>query len=63
MNNFICKVSLLIDMKIAINIRVIQPLQMYEAADIDGASIWQKIRYIDLPTLVVVSSLQVNCFT
>jgi len=26
MNNFICKVSLLINMKIAINIRVIQPL-------------------------------------
>lgn len=25
---------------------------LYEAADIDGASIWQKIRYIDLPTLV-----------
>lgn len=27
-------------------------LSLYEAADIDGASIWQKIRYIDLPTLV-----------
>ena len=26
-------------------------LSLYEAADIDGASIWQKIRYIDLPTL------------
>ena len=25
---------------------------LYEAADIDGASIWQKIWYIDLPTLV-----------
>ncbi|MCD7862542.1 MAG: ABC transporter permease subunit [Lachnospiraceae bacterium] len=25
---------------------------LYEAAEIDGASIWQKIRYIDLPTLV-----------
>ncbi len=25
---------------------------LYEAADIDGASIWQKIRSIDLPTLV-----------
>lgn len=27
---------------------------MYEAAEIDGASIWQKIRYIDLPSLVSV---------
>ena len=25
---------------------------LYEAADIDGASIWQKIRYIDLPSLL-----------
>ena len=25
---------------------------LYEAADIDGASIWQKIRYIDIPTLI-----------
>jgi putative aldouronate transport system permease protein len=25
---------------------------LYEAADIDGASIWQKIHYIDLPTLL-----------
>lgn len=25
---------------------------LYEAADIDGASIWQKIRFIDLPTIV-----------
>ena len=25
---------------------------LYEAAEIDGASIWQKIRYIDLPSLV-----------
>ena len=25
---------------------------LYEAAEIDGASIWQKIRYIDLPTLI-----------
>lgn len=25
---------------------------MYEAAEIDGASIWQKIRYIDLPSLM-----------
>lgn len=25
---------------------------LYEAAEIDGASIWQKIRYIDLPTIV-----------
>ena len=28
------------------------PIALEEAADIDGASIWQKIRYIDLPTLV-----------
>lgn len=27
---------------------------MYEAAEIDGASIWQKIRYIDMPSLVSV---------
>ncbi len=27
-------------------------LSLYEAAEIDGASIWQKIRYIDLPSLV-----------
>lgn len=25
---------------------------LYEAAEIDGASIWQKIRYIDLPSLI-----------
>lgn len=25
---------------------------LYEAAEIDGASIWQKIRYIDIPSLV-----------
>lgn len=25
---------------------------LYEAAEIDGASVWQKIRYIDLPTLI-----------
>ena len=25
---------------------------LYEAAEIDGASIWQKIRYIDLPSLL-----------
>ena len=28
------------------------PIALEEAADIDGASIWQKIHYIDLPTLV-----------
>lgn len=28
--------------------------ELYEAAEIDGASIWQKIRYIDLPSLVPV---------
>ena len=27
-------------------------LSLYEAADIDGASIWQKIRYIDIPSLI-----------
>lgn len=29
--------------------------ELYEAADIDGASVWQKIRYIDLPSLVPVA--------
>lgn len=28
---------------------------LYEAAEIDGASIWQKIRYIDLPSLIPVA--------
>ena len=28
------------------------PNALFEAAEIDGASIWQKIRYIDLPSLV-----------
>ena len=28
---------------------------LYEAAEIDGASIWQKIRHIDLPSLVPVA--------
>lgn len=27
---------------------------LYEAAEIDGASIWQKIRYIDMPSIVPV---------
>lgn len=27
---------------------------LYEAAEIDGASIWQKIRYIDLPSLIPI---------
>lgn len=27
-------------------------MSLYEAAEIDGANIWQKIRYIDLPSLV-----------
>ena len=26
--------------------------ELYEAADIDGASIWQKIRYIDIPSII-----------
>lgn len=30
---------------------------LYEAAEIDGASIWQKIRYIDLPSLVPVAMM------
>ncbi|WP_320984427.1 ABC transporter permease [Eisenbergiella porci] len=30
---------------------------LYEAAEIDGASIWQKIRYIDLPSLVSVAMM------
>lgn len=29
-------------------------LSLYEAAEIDGASIWQKIRYIDMPSIVPV---------
>lgn len=27
-------------------------MSLYEAAEIDGANIWQKIRYIDFPSLV-----------
>lgn len=36
---------------------------LYEAAEIDGASIWQKIRYIDLPSLLPVAMMQfiLNC--
>ncbi|MEG2733558.1 MAG: ABC transporter permease subunit, partial [Clostridium sp.] len=30
---------------------------LYEAAEIDGASIWQKIRYIDLPSLVPIAMM------
>lgn len=30
---------------------------LYEAAEIDGASIWQKIRYIDLPSLLPVATM------
>lgn len=30
---------------------------LYEAAEIDGASIWQKIRYIDLPNLIPVAMM------
>ncbi|NLK73992.1 MAG: sugar ABC transporter permease [Clostridiales bacterium] len=29
--------------------------EFYEAAEIDGASIWQKIRYIDFPSLIPVA--------
>lgn len=28
--------------------------ELYEAADIDGANIWQKIRYIDFPSIVPI---------
>lgn len=31
--------------------------ELYEAAEIDGASIWQKIRYIDLPSLVPIVAM------
>ena len=31
--------------------------ELYEAAEIDGASIWQKIRYIDLPSLIPVAMM------
>lgn len=31
--------------------------ELYEAAVIDGASIWQKIRYIDLPSLIPVAMM------
>lgn len=31
--------------------------ELYEAAEIDGASIWQKIRYIDFPSLVPVAMM------
>lgn len=30
---------------------------LYEAAEIDGASIWQKIRYIDIPTLIPTAAM------
>ncbi|WP_455615847.1 ABC transporter permease [Eisenbergiella sp.] len=30
---------------------------LYEAADIDGANIWQKIRYIDIPTIIPVMTM------
>lgn len=29
--------------------------ELYEAADIDGANIWQKIRFIDIPSLIPVN--------
>lgn len=36
---------------------------LYEAAELDGASIWQKIRYIDIPTLIPTAMmvLIMNC--
>lgn len=36
---------------------------LYEAAEIDGASIWQKIRYIDLPSLLptIMMVLVLDC--
>lgn len=30
---------------------------LYEAAEIDGASIWQKIRYIDIPSLIPTATM------
>ncbi len=30
---------------------------LYEAAEVDGASIWQKIRYIDLPNIIPVAMM------
>lgn len=30
---------------------------LYEAAEIDGASIWQKIRYIDLPSIIPTATM------
>lgn len=36
---------------------------LYEAAEIDGASIWQEIRYIDIPSILptIMISLILNC--
>jgi len=36
---------------------------LYEAAEIDGASVWQKIRHIDIPTLIPTAMMQLilNC--
>ena len=31
--------------------------ELYEAAEIDGASIWQKIRYIDFPSVIPVAMM------
>lgn len=31
--------------------------ELYEAAEIDGANIWQKIRHIDLPSLIPVATM------
>lgn len=31
---------------------------LYEAAEIDGASIWQKIRFIDIPTLLPMAAMR-----
>ena len=38
-------------------------LSLYEAAEIDGASIWQKIRYIDFPSLLptIMMVLVLDC--
>jgi putative aldouronate transport system permease protein len=37
--------------------------ELYEAAEIDGASIWQKIRYIDIPSLIptIMMVLVLDC--
>lgn len=33
------------------------PVELYEAADVDGATAWQKFRYVDLPGLLSVAGV------